>query len=118
MPTKVSLMNFNDLKIIVGQIKKEVHCPRCKAHYTDEDIEVIGSLGDELSFFYACCPTCECQSVINVAIQYKDEISTLPHLAKLGSAPRLGNISQNEVLDMKNFLKEFKGDFHKLFQKK
>ena len=34
---------------------------------------------------------------------------------RLGSAPRMEQISSNEVLDMHNFLKEFKGNFNDVF---
>ena len=106
-------MNFHDLRIIVGQIKKSIACPKCKATYHDEDIEVIGNLSEEHSFFHAACGECNSESVINVTLEYPehDHALTLP---KLGSAPRLGNISVNDVLDMRNFLKSFKGDFKEL----
>ena len=117
-------MNFQDLKIIVGQIKKRIHCPKCKGSYTDEAIEMIGNLGDEQTFFYAYCTTCELEAVINVCIHndhegnpYVDEMIS-PKVEKLGSAPRGGNISTNEVLDMHNYSKEFDGDFSKLFKDK
>lgn len=111
-------MNFQDLRIIVAQIKKNVTCPKCKSHYTDEDIEIIGGLADEQHFFHASCEKCETESVINVSLQFDDDnLPILPNLKKLGSAPRMGHISSNEVLDMHNFLKQFDGDFNKIFKK-
>ncbi len=110
-------MNFQDLRIIVGQIKKNVTCPKCKAHYTDEDIEIIGALADEQHFFHASCEKCETESVINVTLHFDGNDMMLPNLKKLGSAPRMGHISSNEVLDMHNFLKQFDGDFDKIFKK-
>jgi hypothetical protein len=107
-------MNFHDLRIIVNQIKRTLKCPDCSARYTDEDIEIIGSLGDEQVFFHAWCPECETQSVINVQI---DPAWFENPQAHLGNAPRMGHVSSNEVLDMHNFLKEFNGDFSTLFNK-
>jgi hypothetical protein len=106
-------MNFHDLRIIVGQIKKSIACPKCKSAYIDEDIDVIGNLSEDQSFFHAACHECESESVINVSVQFPEYEQHQP-LAKLGSAPRLGNISVNDVLDMRNFLKSFKGDFKEL----
>lgn len=106
-------MNFHDLKIIVNQIKRTLKCPDCKGRYIDEDLELIGSLGDEQIYFHAWCAHCESQSVINVQID--PAWFEAPHL-HLGSAPRMGHVSSNEVLDMHNFLKGFNGDFTKLFQ--
>lgn len=114
-------MNFHDLRIIVGQIKKNVHCPKCTGKYTDEDLEVIGNLGDEHVFFHASCFRCSAQSIINVSMHNTDampEHMSLPEFKKLGIAPRMGHISQDEVLDMHNFLKEFDGNFETMFESK
>ena len=43
------------------------------------------------------------------------DFEILPPFKKLGTAPRMENISVNEVLDVHNFLKDFKGDF-KIFE--
>jgi hypothetical protein len=110
-------MNFHDLRIIIGQIKQSIHCPKCKGKYIDEDLEIIGNLGDEHTFVHASCMKCNAESIINVAIHFEEKSAVLPNLAKLGSAPRMGNITINEVLDMRNFLKDFKGDFETLFSK-
>lgn len=112
-------MNFRDLRIIVKQIRENVACPKCQGKYTEEDIEIIGNLGDEHTFFYAICPECDSESVINVALHFEDELPmTLPNLTRLGSSPRMAGISMNEVLDMHNFLKGFSGDFAQLFGEK
>ncbi len=105
-------MNFHDLRIIVNQIKKTLKCPKCTGKYIDEDIELIGSLGDEQIFFHAWCSECETQSVINVQVDPQSLYGPMP---KLGSAPRMGHVSANEVLDMHNFLKSFDGDFNQMF---
>ncbi len=112
-------MNFRDLRIIVKQIRENVACPKCTAKYNEEDIEIIGNLGDEHTFFYAMCGECDSESVINVSLHFDDEMPmSMPNLTRLGTAPRTGNISMNEVLDMHNFLKGFSGDFSQLFGEK
>lgn len=109
-------MNFHDLRIIVGQIKKGIKCAKCETKYKDEDIEVIGSLGDEQTLFHACCGECESESIINVSIQLETPESVLPKIhKKLGTAPRMGRVTVNDVLDVQNFLKDFKGNFSELF---
>lgn len=110
-------MNFHDLRIIVAQLKKNISCPKCKNGFQDEDIELVGSLGDEHTFFFATCADCDVETVVNVSLQM-DESETLPNLARLGTAPRGNSISTNEVLDMHNFLKDFSGDFNSLFKSK
>lgn len=108
-------MNFHDLRIIVNQIKRTLKCPKCKGRYTDDDIEIIGSLGDEQIYFHAWCVECETESVINVVVDPTWFNEPEPHL---GTAPRMGHVSSNEVLDMHNFLKGFDGNFSALFEKK
>lgn len=114
-------MNFHDLRIIVSQIKRTLKCPECNGKYTDEDIEVIGHLDHEQSFFHAYCPECELQALIHVNLQIEPLSSTqcencAPRF-RLGTAPRMGHVSVDEVLDMSNFLKSFNGDFTRMFKK-
>jgi len=107
-------MNFHDLKIIVGQIKKTMRCQKCAGKYGDIDIEVIGSLNCDESFFHAFCPECETESVIHVNMQIEPMEGDMP--IRLGTAPRMEHITSNEVLDMHNFLKGFNGNFNDMFQ--
>ena len=107
-------MNFHDLRIIVNQVKKTLKCPKCNGKYTDEDIEIIGSLGDEQLFFNAWCGDCELQSVINVQVDLQWFYGQQE--TRLGTAPRMGHVSLNEVLDMHNFLKGFDGNFSDVFK--
>ncbi len=109
-------MNFKELKLIVSQIKKNIACPKCKAKFTDEDIELIGGLGDEQTFFHATCIECETETVVNVALNV--DLSLPDSFKKLGSSPRFGKVSTNEVLDMHNFLKNFDGNFKTVFKEK
>lgn len=103
-------MNFQDLRLIVGQIKKSIQCPKCKANYIDQDIEVVGSVGEDQTFFHATCGKCESEAVINVSVQFDSHMEmTLPNISA---------ISTNEVLDMHNFLKGFDGNFKHLFKAK
>jgi len=108
-------MNFHDLKIIVNKIKKEITCPNCNHKYVDESIEIIGAINDEQFFFQAFCAECKLLSFITMHIDADAPITDLP---KLGTAPRMGKkITENEVLDMHNFLKGFDGDIASLFSK-
>ena len=106
-------MNFQELKIIVSQIKKTMRCPECNGRYTDETIEVIGSINQDESYFHAFCPNCEDESCIHV--DCRPELFCEDH-ARLGNAPRMEHISSNEVLDMHNFLKSFGGNFEQVFK--
>ncbi len=111
----LNLMNFQELKIIVGQIKKTMPCPKCGLKFTDEDIDYIGSVCCDQGYLSAICH--ECSSELVVSVNFNTHPETLPMFdGKLGTAPRMGVVSVNEVLDMQNFLKEFKGDFKEIFK--
>ena len=111
-------MNFKDLKIIVKQIKNTIRCQKCESKYTDDVIEVIGGLSDEQIFFHAYCPECDADSIVHVTVETQFVSPEMSKLTKLGNAPRIGHVSADEVLDMRNFLKSFDGNFEKLFVKK
>lgn len=116
-------MNIQELKFIVNEIKKKIFCDTCKGKYTDEDIEMIGTLGDFQSYFHAWCPTCELETIINVTVEVNRdgtifiEEMLVPRVERLGSAPRGEKIQSDEVLDMHNFLKDFDGNFIEAFNK-
>lgn len=105
-------MNFHELRILVNQIKRNMRCPICNGKYTDENIEVIGSINLEESFFHAYCPTCQDESCIHVDMHF----DPLPDDLRMGWTPHMEHVSVNEVLDMHNFLKGFKGNFKDLFK--
>jgi len=111
-------MNFHELRIIVGQIKRGIDCARCQRIYKDEDITLIGIMSDEQTLFAVYCPKCQYESFVNVGIHIDETPCTLPKFTKLGSAPRKGQITTNDVLDISNFLKDFEGDFYSLFNQK
>jgi hypothetical protein len=113
-------MNFKELKIVVKQIKDTIKCQTCKKRYTDESIEVLGTPDGTQYYFAALCSKCKTDSMIHATLE--NELKPPPglpkNLEKLGSSPRIGQISQNEVLDMHNFLKAFDGNFEAIFKKR
>jgi hypothetical protein len=106
-------MNFHDLRIVMGYLKKGTRCADCKGRFTDDDLEIIGALGDEQLLVNTWCPRCEIEALVTVHIDAQWLYGPDP---ELGSAPRMGHVSANEVLDMRNFLKSFNGDFDQMFK--
>jgi len=93
-------MNFRDLKIIISQIKRAVKCEACSKKFTDQDIEVMGTMDGENHYFFGVCSKCKAESIINATIQITDLPGKLPkQLPPLKSlAPRL---ALNKSLKMK-----------------
>ena len=105
-------MNFNELKQLIKEIKATITCRECKGPFKDKDIRVIGTVFNE-GFLHARCPECKHDMIINVVfaqIQRKHRNVKSPQPMKI--------VTKNDILDMRNFLKQFDGDFISLFNSK
>jgi len=100
MPIKV-------LKQIVAQFKKSSECPYCKSRFKEDDVSVLASTGHTCILF-VCCTACNANAFVTVEL-FPDEI-------RMHIMPG-EEISTNEILDMKNFLKSWQGDLKDLFKK-
>ena len=104
-----------------GNIKKlmaSIECSDCGQCYEEDNIDVLGNYED-LWFMSVYCMSCRTQYLIAVVVteeKVTEVISDLTEaeLNKSGSTVRL---TADEVLDMHSFLKEFDGDFVRLFNK-
>ena len=103
-------MDFRELFSFVQHIKKNIPCRECGASYEEENLRLIGTVFDH-GYIQAECPECEHSMIINVvfgpknARQHRSIKTPLNHEI----------IEPNDILDMQNFLKNFDGDFIKLF---
>lgn len=104
-------MNFNDLKSIIRQLKKSVTCTQCSKKFMNDDIQVLSTFGNEGLFFFNC-QTCQNQLFVHISISEQDDQKNLNIQTQNAM-----NITQNDVLDIHNFLNRFNGDFKKLFSK-
>jgi hypothetical protein len=102
-------MNYADLKEIIKQLKKVVLCNNCQKKFGNEEMNLVTTFQNE-SLFHLNCGNCGNQLLVHVAIVSKNDASTLS--IKTHQGPE---ISQNEALDMHNFLGQFNGDFKQLF---
>jgi len=102
-------MNYADLKEIVRHLKRVVLCSHCQNKFSNEEMYLVTTFQNE-GLFHLSCGHCGNQLLVHVAIINKNEKSSLTIKTHGG-----GKISQNEVLDMHNFLGQFNGDFKQLF---
>ena len=107
-------MNLRELLLIVEQIKKKVKCQKCHTGFSNKNIQVIGTHFNEALFHFSC-PKCNSQMLINV-VSGRDEKSFIHH-PNTNSLSLKKKISHDDVLDIHNFLKNFKGDFTRYFNK-
>ena len=101
-------MFFEQLRNLLRQLINDNRCPNCKSKYTENDINIIGSLQNEV-FMNATCNKCHSNTLIN---------AVLGGYRKIRKHQGLGDtnpITSNEVIEIHQFLENFDGDFKKLF---
>ena len=103
-------MNFAELKEIIKYLKKAVPCGTCNKRLINEDIRVLSTFGTE-ALFHINCHHCQNQLIVHITI--------LEHTSERSSinieTHKTGKISENDILDIHNFLQQFNGDFKQLF---
>jgi len=103
-------MNFAELKEIIKYLKKTVTCTTCKKKFLDEDIKVISTIGSE-GLFHIHCHHCHNEVIVHITIlEQTSEKSNINIETRKAS-----KINENDILDIHNLLKQFNGDFIKLF---
>ena len=102
-------MDYSELREIIRHIKHIIPCNICKHLFSNENIQVLSTFHNEWLFHFRC-HNCKNQLLVHVII--------IHHLKKNNlniSVHNVAPISPNDVIDIHNFLKQFDGDFKKLF---
>ena len=103
---------------LIKRLVVTIKCGVCGEYYEGKNVKVLGRR-DELWFLSVFCPACGSQGLVAAVI----EEGGLPRpIGDLGGAEQaafrnLGPVSADELLDIHVFLKEFDGDFLRLFSK-
>lgn len=102
-------MNLPEIESAIIHLHKTCKCQQCNKAYKVEEIYVIASTKTE-GLFDLKCQKCNSSTIVSVVMTPENNANytTRPHK----------KISQNEVLDMKNYLTTFDGNFKKIFSKK
>lgn len=88
---------------------------QCQSKYEFEDINVIASTQIE-GLFELICNQCQCSTIVTVTLSMEPNQEV--EIRRAGHNRTHKNISQDDVLDIKNFLSTFDGNFKKIFTKK
>jgi hypothetical protein len=106
-------MNLQELSEIIKYVRKESSCPKCKRKYNFQDISIIASTKFEC-LLELRCQYCKTSVLSDIVATPKNKVDT--RNVPLISHIMRENITDNDILDVKNFLNNFDGDFKKLFQ--
>lgn len=101
-------MNYDELKFAVKHVKKTCKCVSCKRLFKDYDIHVIACTKDE-ALMELHCDACSCSTIVTVTLNSGIEVT------EKNTQREHRSISKNDILDMKNFLNKFDGNFKKIF---
>ncbi len=108
-------MNIPEIKNALKHLQKTCKCPNCKTCYIDEHINVVATTQNE-GLFDMRCESCKLTTLVTVVLTPKNQKQEITEKIVGGNRTHRG-ISQNDVLDVKNFLKNFDGNFKEFFEK-
>lgn len=109
-------MKFSDIKNALKHLIKTNRCLHCQGQYDLEEINIIATTKLE-GLFEMHCGKCHLSSIMTVVVSPEIEVKkTNPgNITEKFPGRSHGGISPNDILDVKNFLNNFDGDFKKLF---
>lgn len=108
-------MNFKEIQNAVKHLQDTCACPGCKNKYKLKDVKVIATTSSE-GLFELVCNKCLSSTIVTVLVTHEEKNSQAQVTETRTRSHR--KISTDDVLDIKNFLTGFDGNFKKLFTKK
>ena len=103
-------------KHLIQKLLSSVKCNQCGQHYESDNIDIIEHK-DNTWFLSVYCPVCQKQSFVIAVVRISKEVEAATDLteAELEKFKDSGHITVDYMLDLHNFMKDFSGDFSKLF---
>lgn len=113
-------MNINEIEHIISHLQKTCECVHCKGKYLPGDIDVIATTKNE-GLFEIHCKNCKYSAIVTVVTTKKTDSEKRTKqknpdikIPKFTNRKH-GKISNDDILDVKNFLINFDGNFKKIF---
>ncbi|MBU1992271.1 hypothetical protein KKG51_01025 [Patescibacteria group bacterium] len=107
-------MNYQNLKVVLEHIKKNVRCPHCEVSYPEHTLNIAETF-ENGALIVGICEKCRKPALIEVMIMSdprpinKDQIRV--------KTMKSGPVTDREIDELSRFLQEFNGDFKTLFTK-
>lgn len=105
-------MSGNNFLNILKTISEAMKCPVCDHSYDIEEVQFISQM-EGYSLVHLTCSHCKNPMWVNFFSTDKKPNFKLEYLER--ERPDLGEISGDELIDFHNVLKNFDGDFKKVF---
>lgn len=103
-------MNFPEIENTVKHLQKISTCMNCKSKYLKENIHIIATTNQE-GLFEMKCSKCKDSTIVTILLTPEIQVKE----KNLGRTHR--KVSENDILDIKNSLNNFDGNFEKIFSK-
>ena len=107
-------MRFSEIKNALKHLIKTTKCLNCQSLYELDNINIIATTKAE-GLFEMHCGNCHTSSIVTVILTPEQEKMEVKQPDTFESEFHPGQISPNDILDLKLFLNNFDGDFKKLF---
>ncbi len=100
---------------LIKKLMTSLRCDSCGQHYELYNIDIIGHRED-MWFLRVMCSTCHTQCLV-AAVVKESKASAVTDLTEAEITKFKGGdiIGADDVLNMHDFLKDFDGDFSRLF---
>jgi flavoprotein len=101
---------------LIKRMIASIKCGSCGQNYQEDDIEVVEH-NDELWFLKVSCSSCHVRCLVAAIIRENARPEVITDLTdeEVEKFKNLDGIRNEDLLAMHNFLKDFDGDFPRVF---
>ena len=101
---------------LIKSLMASMKCGACGQRYEVGDINILGH-HEGLWFLSVICPACHTRCLVAAVLREGKTTEVITDLteAELDKFKNVGTLTADDVLDMHNFLKDFDGEFSRLF---
>ena len=102
---------------LIKKLIASIKCGACGQNYGEDNIEIIEH-NDDLWFLKVFCPSCQVKCLVAAIIREGEKSEVITDLtdSELERYSKLEEITEDDLLEMHDFLKDFNGDFPRIFR--
>jgi DNA-directed RNA polymerase subunit RPC12/RpoP len=102
---------------LIKRLIATIKCGTCGKNYCEDHVEIVEH-DENVWFLNVFCSSCRIKSLVAAVIQREKEVEAINDLtgAEIARFKYLDGVDGDDMLDMRQFLKDFNGDFASLFQ--
>jgi len=104
---------------LIKRLIATIKCGTCGQNYREDQVEIVEH-DDDVWFLNVYCSCCQVKSLVAAVIKREKEPEAVDDLtgAEVARFQHIDAVSGDDMLDMRDFLKSFDGDFSSLFRNK